>query len=648
MSFIIANQKSNQNPAYFTTRYRNELNIPANAEIALYQSQINVNPKITIDETNDTFALMYNYNYTGFAEQTEDQNDVEYEINKYINAQNLLPNLCKVKHGKFTALELSNQLYYASTFGDKQGFNSYTWTTKFDSTNNKFQGYQISIDVDTQGATVLNDSSKFVVRQLDDDKADTGTITTPDATSINIEKSATAIVDAWDCDYQIMSCIYRNGSRVDFKILNVDEPYYFGFTRNIYEDKGFQNNFNSESIGYVLPEDLKINRLIISDIEPEIKFGTFMDYAIKMVNGNIHILYLDTFNRDGVCQMTELRYWETGILNLNEIVNTTTDNTLIRFTFNYDMVQIHYSINDGADYTLLVRGNEWKGISSATTSLYPRISLKTNLTSISLDMSNASFLEPQGATNTNNQRMTNSGITNVKDFTPENAYKLGLLNWDYNLTADPEDITDVEENVCLAIRARQDLTPDGFNQDITDYMVSWDSGGDLTVGSKLNTPDTGIFPIWITENNNINPETPGERPTFIYDDLNSIVNVIEIPSILKSWHWFGTPPNYTIRSAETPSITNSASAYIRIDNLPLQTFNSANESISRIIGIMPRFNESRSIGHIYKISNPPVYVKLNNTDPFKLSELRISIVNDDESLAEDLLSQTQLIFHLKN
>ena len=640
MSFIIANQKSDQDPAYFTSRYRNELIIPANSEIALYQSQINVNPKITINDYNDEFALMYNYNYTGFAPKTDAQNQVEYEENKYINAQNLMPNYCYLKQGIYKSTELANQLYYASTLGDKSGLNSYVWEAQFDATNNKFQGYKVTVNANSQ-STTLNDSSKFLLTQLDDAKEDNETVTLPDATSIKIEKTA-GFADAWDCDHMMLSAIHRNGGRAEFQISDANEEFYFGFTRNIKSLKGIPLNYEAnQEVGNPLPNALKSNRELENFEGLESEVGGFMDYSVYIENGDIHILYLFTEDFD-VSYMKELRYWETGIDGITEIVNTTTDNTLIRFTFDYDMVQVHYSIDDGTTYIQLVRGNEWKGISSATNALYPRFSLNHLTSSITFQTSNCSFLEPQGGINSNLQSMSNSINP---EFIPDNWNKLANLNWDFNLTMSEIDIIECETNVCLAIKSRAAI---GFNTDVKGYMNHWSvDGTSIVVGDKLDTTDTTIHPFLITESNNILPTTIGNEPTFIFQGDNSIVNITEITSKLISTSWTGTAPAYIANSIKTPTITNSSALYIRIDNLPLETYNSANESISRIIGIMPRFNESRSIGHIYKISNPPVYVKLNNTNAFKLTELKISLINDDESIADDLLSQTQLIFHLK-
>tara|TARA_R110002153_G_scaffold40691_1_gene116375 strand:- start:177 stop:2126 length:1950 start_codon:yes stop_codon:yes gene_type:complete len=649
MSFIIANQKPTQDPAYFTTRYKNELQIPANAEIALYQAQINITPKVAVTADNNEFGILFNYQYKGF-EPMDDEvyTPEEYEIIKYIDAQNLSVNICSLRHGLYTPAQLTDQLYYSCTFGDKSGMNSWTWETQYDTTSGdvgNFTGYKVICNRDTQTLT-LNDSSKFVLKKLDDDDdLENATITFPDGTSVKIEKSASASDEDWDCDFLLMAPIKRNGSRIDFKISDTTKDAYFGFTRNIYDEKGFQKNWDSSS---TIDLSVNNNRTIEDQLNPDelIFVGAFLDYAIYLNDGNIHILFLETLDNNE-CKMTEVNYWENGLAGVDNIINVEdTNDTLIRFTFSWDMVQIHFSIDAGVTYVQLIRGNEWKGISSVTSSLYPRISLNANLSAITLQCSNGSFIEPQGAINANNQAMVDSRTPNHSEFRPDNWFNLGLINWDYNLNSSMELIIKPELAVCKAIIARETL---GFNNSVTDYMVSYDSTtGDIVVGSKLWTESTFLYPQFITTPVNIAADTEfggGEPMTFT--SPNYIAGMIEMDNLVRPWQWHSTPPEFDFRSENTPKNLNSKNAYVRIDNMPLETYNSSNESISRIIGVMPRFNESRATGHIYKISNPPVYVKLHNTAPIRLTELRIAIVNDDESIADDLESQTQLIFHLK-
>ena len=54
-------------------------------------------------------------------------------------------------------------------------------------------------------------------------------------------------------------------------------------------------------------------------------------------------------------------------------------------------------------------------------------------------------------------------------------------------------------------------------------------------------------------------------------------------------------------------------------------------------------NEAASFGYS---ANPMVYVDLNNPEPLFINDLSVDIVKSDETLADELVGKTIVVFHI--
>jgi len=90
------------------------------------------------------------------------------------------------------------------------------------------------------------------------------------------------------------------------------------------------------------------------------------------------------------------------------------------------------------------------------------------------------------------------------------------------------------------------------------------------------------------------------------------------------------------------------SAFIRINDLPVQTFNGATSSRSNIVYHIPRFSQDgRQFGELYFQAPEKTYLKLNNTERITLSQIKIDIVGRNERLVEDLQGATVCCLHIR-
>ena len=90
------------------------------------------------------------------------------------------------------------------------------------------------------------------------------------------------------------------------------------------------------------------------------------------------------------------------------------------------------------------------------------------------------------------------------------------------------------------------------------------------------------------------------------------------------------------------------SAFVRINDLPIQSYNGATSSRSNILYHIPRFsNDGRGFGELYFPVPEKTYISLNNTDKIMLNQLKIDIVGRNERIVQDLTGATIVCLHFR-
>ena len=643
MSFIICNSQRDQSAVNYTTYFRNEVEVPRNAKIGVYTCQINITPDMEINDENNTLAVMWDYQFQG-----EDP-----ALNPYpkLNVKRYLPNDVVLRNGVYSVDTLSNEIYWALTWGDKCGLHQYVVEPQRDSAD-KFTGFKISVNLlnQIQNTTVKDNMNSMVVKKLHTAGVDQ-TITHPTDNTIKIEKTGGVDGD-YDSLYQLGGAMVRDGSSIIFKPHIYTNGHYMGLSRNISYNDGEALKYLPSFNGDELPEELDLARLFNIDGDLE-AFGAFCDYAVLLINSEIHLFTAQTLQ--GVVQMVELEYWETGLADVGAIKTITGNDPEIKFEIINETVKVSVKDTLDADFVTINRGSDWKGISSATMSLYPLVANEATNDYIIIDSTQAGsgvcFLEPQGSANSAGQAMNLFNDPVKELFVGTHYHSLIDLGWDYCVSKDQfnelnvHEVLVVEENVFLALQARErKANVTGWNT-VANYLGGLNEEDKWVAGSAQYSTNKLFYPYLFTSNQY---QTPTSTVFVNWEGNSAMGNLLNIGNKVLSTDWLGTYPTNYVVSDDTPKSINSNNAYVRINNLPIQTYNGTNNSISRIIGIVPRFNAHRSIGHIYTLHNPPVYIKLNNVEPLVISQLSLSLVNDDETLCQDISGNTQIMFHLIN
>lgn len=101
-------------------------------------------------------------------------------------------------------------------------------------------------------------------------------------------------------------------------------------------------------------------------------------------------------------------------------------------------------------------------------------------------------------------------------------------------------------------------------------------------------------------------------------------------------------------SDNVPETSSQSSAFIRLPRFGHSTFNAGAGSVSKIIDMIPRFdNAGNETGALYFQKPERVYVDLNNTDAINVTDISVDIVRRDETLVKDLTGSTEVLFHIR-
>ena len=109
-----------------------------------------------------------------------------------------------------------------------------------------------------------------------------------------------------------------------------------------------------------------------------------------------------------------------------------------------------------------------------------------------------------------------------------------------------------------------------------------------------------------------------------------------------------TPTSETYLSINVPQQISTNSIFIRLNNFLQRTINGQTNGISKIVYHVPRFdNGGNEFGGLFFEPSERVYIKLHNTEKIRRNEFSVSLVNSDETLAENITGKTIVMFHIR-
>jgi len=104
-----------------------------------------------------------------------------------------------------------------------------------------------------------------------------------------------------------------------------------------------------------------------------------------------------------------------------------------------------------------------------------------------------------------------------------------------------------------------------------------------------------------------------------------------------------------LESKTVPKMVSNKSLFVRLPDLPINSFNSGKGSVSKILYHMPRFdNSGNEVGGLYYQPHERLYIPFENTEAIRLNNLKVELCNIDETTGSvDLVGQTIICFDIR-
>ena len=102
-------------------------------------------------------------------------------------------------------------------------------------------------------------------------------------------------------------------------------------------------------------------------------------------------------------------------------------------------------------------------------------------------------------------------------------------------------------------------------------------------------------------------------------------------------------------STNVPELKSTSSLFVRLNNIPVKSYNAGQSRRSQIIYSAPRFSSGtdQSVGSLFFEAPEKTYISCDNVADINLNQVDIDIVNEDETLADDLLGKTVCTLHFR-
>ncbi len=121
------------------------------------------------------------------------------------------------------------------------------------------------------------------------------------------------------------------------------------------------------------------------------------------------------------------------------------------------------------------------------------------------------------------------------------------------------------------------------------------------------------------------------------------------PQIIDTYAGVGNGNLAVLESKTVPKMTSNKSLFVRLPDLPINSFNSGKGSVSKILYHCPRFdNSGNEIGGLYYQPNERLYIPLNNPEKIRLNNLKVELCNANETTnSVDLVGQSIVCFDIR-
>tara|TARA_R110000787_G_scaffold6728_3_gene23365 strand:+ start:165 stop:1961 length:1797 start_codon:yes stop_codon:yes gene_type:complete len=105
----------------------------------------------------------------------------------------------------------------------------------------------------------------------------------------------------------------------------------------------------------------------------------------------------------------------------------------------------------------------------------------------------------------------------------------------------------------------------------------------------------------------------------------------------------------TFKSNTTPTGMSDDPIYIKMTNLPIQSYNAITHGVGQIVGVLPQAdNQGNSTGGLMFMMDDRLYIDLNNASELQMNSFDIQLCNKREQIVGNLVGSTNVIFHIRD
>jgi hypothetical protein len=339
---------------------------------------------------------------------------------------------------------------------------------------------------------------------------------------------------------------------------------------------------------------------------------TFFDYCVEHVNDKISIYQLA--NKGGIIQMVEIKYYQSASNSSFAVPATRTGHTAVRFRVRNEKLELH--LKKGAGYLPLLLTNDTtdlqvcaKAINQNQWYLYPKIQLAVQNQRMKL----VTFTT-HGEVAYGKRSFFSACINGVFPNGPKISAGIDLRT-----------IFDVEQG---QTRTYKDVNASGgVEVDVT--MVI---GDDLLYDPRT----TKVFP----DNT--------RRTLFPAANITRMLGFSPFSYIDSNYKGTSANPSTIIYSSiQEPNFFDvSQPLLVRLNGLPIKTFNGAKSGTSKVIYSIGQY-ESDAGGVVYVIPPELIYIDIGNTEEISISQLGIDLVNIFERYSTAITGKSVITLCIK-
>jgi len=185
-------------------------------------------------------------------------------------------------------------------------------------------------------------------------------------------------------------------------------------------------------------------------------------------------------------------------------------------------------------------------------------------------------------------------------------------------------------------------------RDWNDY--SRDTDGDIE--------DTSVYlPMELNASDGVNLKSIIiTAPDVLYSDVitreasaQNVMGFENVPTQIVPSHMTTGTSKTTLNSKVVPKMISNKSLFVRLPDLPIESYNTGKGSLSKILYHLPRFdNSGNEVGGLFFAPAQRVYIPLNNPNRLRLNNVKVELCNVDETNNNvDLVGQTIICFDIR-